>query len=189
MGLTYTLNPTSKRERTMTDLAFAGYRAFAAGPDDPLRAKWNGVQASLANLPADLSWHEVSELNSLVNRAIHYLAEPSGVDIWQTPAMTWAQKTGDCEDFALLKYAALAKAGVVVRLVVGEIKSISGNHPHAWCAAHLANEWHTLDSMFDQIMPVSEYINWLPLAAMHDDVVVRFGREFTINEILDKAKV
>jgi hypothetical protein len=25
-------------------------------------------------------------------------------------------------------------------------------------------------------------MNWLPLAAMHDASVVRFGREFTIND-------
>jgi len=25
-------------------------------------------------------------------------------------------------------------------------------------------------------------VNWLPLAAMHDANVVRFGREFTIND-------
>ncbi len=176
----------------MTELAFAGYRSYAAGGDDPLRRKWDGVRGSLL-IDGAIAWqfaqNAPEKLNLGINRLIKYQAEPPGVDVWQKPADTLLLGHGDCEDFAILKYALLAMSNVPVRLVVGEIKKLGngdldGNRPHAWCAAYLANEWHVLDQMFDRLIPVSEYINWLPLAACHDADVVRFGREFTINEIL-----
>ena len=168
----------------MTELSFVGYRSIVAGPEDPMRVKWNAVRDSL-DAPS-LPLTPISDLNQIINRKITYTGEPVGADVWQTPMQTWTSASGDCEDYAILKYA-LLKATIPVRVVVGEIKSIAGNRPHAWCAAYVANEWHALDSMFSQLIPVSEYINWLPICAMHDDSVVRFGREFTINEILKGA--
>jgi len=92
---------------------------------------------------------------------------------------------GDCEDYAILKYATLLQAGLSaasLRIVIGEIISIAGNQPHAWCAARIEGTWHALDNKFPQIIAIADYLNWLPLAAMHDASVVRFGREFTIND-------
>jgi len=171
----------------MSDLSFAGYRSIVAGPDDPLRLKWNVVRIMLDAPSIPIA--PIPEFNKSINSKVKYEAEPAGADVWQTPMQTWTNGSGDCEDFAILKYALLVKAGVPVRVVVGEIKKLGmgdldGNRPHAWCAACLANEWYALDCMFDQIIPIGEYINWLPIAAMHDDGVVLFGRQFTMNEIL-----
>ncbi len=171
------------------ELAFAGYRAFAAAPDDPLRQKWDGVRWKLAVKGFD---RPPGELNLSVNRLIKYKAEPPGQDTWQTPAETLRLGHGDCEDFAILKYALLSQAGVPVRLVVGEIKKLgmgelNGNRPHAWCAAYFDNEWRALDQIFDHVIPASDYINWLPMVACHGDQVTRFGRQFTINEALDNG--
>jgi hypothetical protein len=179
----------------MTELSFAGYRSFAAGPDDPMRIKWGTVKSALkldGVTAKDLSQKSPAALNLAVNRLIKYQAEPEGQDVWQRPSDTLQLGHGDCEDYAILKYALLAEAGVPVRLVVGQIKSIEaldGHIPHAWCAAYLANEWHALDQKFDHLIPVSEYINWLPIAACHDDIVMLFGRVFTMNEILAQNKV
>ena len=170
-------------------LVFAGYRSFDAGADDPFRTKWNAVRSSLelpagAEVPA-LTMAAIGAFNADINQRIVYTPEPDGGDAWQTPAQTLATSHGDCEDYAILKYATLLRAGLSVaslRIVVGEIKSIAGNQPHAWCAAYLDGAWRTLDNKFDQIIGVADYVNWLPLAAMHDANVVRFGREFTIND-------
>ena len=100
-------------------------------------------------------------------------------------AQTLAISRGDCEDYAILKYATLLRTGLPsasLRIVIGEIISIAGNQPHAWSAAYLDGTWRTLDNKFDRIIGVADYVNWLPLAAMHDASVVRFGREFTIND-------
>jgi predicted transglutaminase-like cysteine proteinase len=127
----------------------------------------------------------IAAFNADINQGIIYTPEPDRGDAWQTPAQTLAMSHGDCEDYAILKYATLLRAGLSVaslRIVIGEIKSIVGNQPHAWCAAYLDGAWRALDNKFDQIIGVADYVNWLPLAAMHDASVVRFGPEFTIND-------
>ncbi len=134
-----------------------------------------------------LRWRRSAAFNADINQRIVYTPEPDRDDAWQTPAQTLTTSHGDCEDYAILKYATLLRAGLSVaslRIVIGEIKSIAGNQPHAWCAAYLDGAWRTLDNKFDQIIGVADYVNWLPLAAMHDASVVRFGREFTINDMI-----
>ncbi len=172
-------------------LVFAGYRSFDAGADDPFRVKWNAVRPSLelptgADVP-QLAAAAIGALNANINQRIIYTPEPDGGDAWQTPTQTLAISRGDCEDYAILKYATLLRAGLPsasLRIVIGEIISIAGNEPHAWCAAHLEGSWHALDNKFPQIIAIADYINWLPLAAMHDASVVRFGREFTLNDMI-----
>jgi predicted transglutaminase-like cysteine proteinase len=172
-------------------LVFAGYRSFDAGADDPFRIKWNTVRPSLelpagAAVPA-LTVTAIGAFNADINRRITYTPEPDSGDAWQTPAQTLAISQGDCEDYAILKYAPLLRAGLSVaslRIVVGEIISIAGNQPHAWCAARIDGSWHALDNKFPQIIAIADYLNWLPLAAMHDASVVRFGREFTLNDMI-----
>jgi len=172
-------------------LVFAGYRSFDAGADDPFRVKWNAVRPSLelptgADVP-QLAAAAIGALNANINQRIIYTPEPDGGDAWQTPTQTLAISRGDCEDYAILKYATLLRAGLPsasLRIVIGEIISIAGNEPHAWCAAHLEGSWHALDNKFPQIIAIAHYINWLPLAAMHDASVVRFGREFTLNDMI-----
>jgi transglutaminase-like putative cysteine protease len=175
------------------DLAFAGFRSLQAGPDDPIRLKWDAVRTSLdipeSALPTVLAGvgvglEKITDRNALINFLIVYTPEPDGADVWQTPSQTLLLHRGDCEDFAILKYALLRKWGLPARIVVGEIKSISGNLPHAWCATYLDGHWLALDNKFDQLIKVGDYINWLPIAAMHDAGVVRFGREFSINEMI-----
>lgn len=171
------------------DLAFAGFRSIEAGPSDQYRIKWSAVRFAL-DVPASAPVLDVpalaaiGSLNLEINRMVTYAAEPGGADLWQTPVQTLALKRGDCEDYAILKYALLTKAGIPARVVIGEIKNILANQPHAWCAAYIDGAWRALDNKFDQIIKVADYINWLPMAAMHDASVVRFGRQFSINDAL-----
>ena len=177
-----------------SDLSFEGYSSREAAPNDPMSAKWNAVRSAL-DVPASVDLPEltlagIGSFNDRLGHTITYTAEPSGMDVWQPPAQTLAQSRGDCEDFAILKYAVLLKAGLPhesCRVVIGEIKSIAGNQAHAWCAAHIDGAWRALDNKFDQIIKVSDYMNWLPMVAMHDASVVRFGKVFTMNELLNRA--
>ena len=57
-------------------------------------------------------------INLAVNRLISYESDFSGykaIDHWAGPAETLARGRGDCEDFAILKMAALRAAGVPVK--------------------------------------------------------------------------
>jgi len=180
----------------MTELAFPGYRAFDAAPDDPLRVKWNAMRDNLdvsSILPPQPTLEGVSAFNLHVNQILTFNPlETEDLSAWQSPKQTLMQAQGDCKDYALLKYAALLKSGVPARVVIGEIKSVMKTNPrHAWCAAYIEGAWCALDNMFDQIIRVDEYSNWLPLAALGESSVVRFvaGQEFTINNVLNERKL
>ena len=54
----------------------------------------------------------LKEVDLYVNHNITYQSEPQGVDNWQTPEETLTLKTGDCEDYALLKMWILQQLGV-----------------------------------------------------------------------------
>ncbi len=176
----------------LTELEFNGYQSFNAQPDDPLRLKWQAVRAPLdltqvPTVPLDLS--KIARMNLDVNIGVKYVEEAPGVDYWQPPAVTLAKGTGDCEDYAILKYAILLKSGMPedqLRLVVGEIANDPVNLPHAWCALYLDGKWRALDNKFDQLADAETYINWVPKAAMWGDKVIRFGVQTTIDEVLDR---
>jgi hypothetical protein len=167
--------------------AFADYNLYEVGATDSIRAKWDGVKNAKSAIvgPADLGISALGAWNLSINRQIHYVGEPPGIDNWQAPYFTWANKTGDCEDYAILKFMAL-HAICPVALVVGELKStLKANPQHAWCAAKLGDTWYAFDSMFDHLVTVDYYlaVNFIPLAACQGDHVVRYGKAFRIADI------
>ncbi len=180
-----------ERRRSVTpDLVFHGYRALPADPADPILAKWRVVHASAAQCPlmwSNLTLAGVSELDRVVNSQVRFVSEPKGISEWQTSVHTWTTKQGDCKDYATLKYDALLSSGVpeeCLRVVVGQVKRIAGNLDHAWCAAYIEGAWRALDNNFDRAILVSEYINWLPIIAVHADVGTMYSQEFTIHDVL-----
>lgn len=46
----------------------------------------------------------LADINDVWNKRIRYLEEQAGQDVWQLPTETIALGTGDCEDYAILKY-------------------------------------------------------------------------------------
>ena len=172
----------------MTDLIFTGYRAFEAAPDDALRLKWLSMaMGTMRSMAVQKSLASVAEFNLGINREIKFdNRESEEMSAWQTPQETLTRGTGDCKDYALLKYSLLMHKGITAQVVFGEIRKILANQHHAWCAALIEGSWYALDNMFDHLEPIGTYLNWTPKAAMHDDRVVRFVREeaFSINERL-----
>jgi transglutaminase-like putative cysteine protease len=171
----------------MNDLTFSGYRSFEPPADDPLVIKWN---AMAKDVPADClvpvaQRAPIGAFNAWINKEIKFdRAEAESLEAWQSPQQTFSSKRGDCKDYALIKYSALKKAGIEVRIVLGEIKSAMKTNPqHAWCAANIDGVWYALDNDFDQLQPLP-YLNWIPSAVLHDSSVVKFGAQFSINDII-----
>src|SRR5437879_12487976 len=104
----------------MTELSFPGYRSFDAPADDPLRIKWKAMLANLdvsTILPPQPTLAGISAFNLYINRIIKFdRSELESLEVWQSPAQTLSLERGDCKDYALLKYAALVKSGVPVRI-------------------------------------------------------------------------
>lgn len=138
---------------------------YKPAQDDADLMKWRAVQGHLASPSLPFvrpdQWLSIAMMNSAINRQIHYVSDLE--DHWQTPDETSALGTGDCEDFAIYKMAALKQNGFDygnMCLMLGEIAALSGNQPHAYVIVELNGEQRVLDSKFDQLIKPSEYINW-----------------------------
>src|SRR5229473_2534556 len=57
----------------------------------------------------------LGEINRAINLAIRPmsdLAQHGAIDVWSSPLVTFASGAGDCEDYAIAKFAALRHAGI-----------------------------------------------------------------------------
>ncbi len=92
----------------------------------------------------------LGEVNRAVNLAIRYRSDAArhgAADAWASPLATFAAGEGDCEDYAIAKYAALREAGVApgdLRLVL--VRDARLSQDHAVVAARLEDRWLILDN-------------------------------------------
>jgi len=113
----------------------------------------------------------------LINRAINLAIRPArdnalfGVaDVWQSPLMTFASGSGDCEDYAIAKYVALREAGLStddVRLVI--VRDDALGEEHAVTAARIDGEWLILDNRKMVLLTDAQAADLKPLIALGDD--------------------
>lgn len=92
----------------------------------------------------------LAAVNRAVNDAIRFVSDldQHGVqDRWSAPLATLAQRQGDCEDFAILKYAVLRAAGLPeADLKVVVVHDRWTGDVHAVLAVREGDRWHVLDN-------------------------------------------
>ena len=138
------------------------WSAAKAGIADELeavdRCRANEVCPAAAQRLMDLSAEgagrdgraRVGLINRAVDRAISPVSDESqwGVaDHWSAPFETLRSNRGDCEDYAIVKYAALVAAGISeddVKIVI--LKNIFPNEDHAVAAVRVDGQWLILDN-------------------------------------------
>lgn len=146
--------------------------------------KWEAIRGSLTGLHSleIKNWSDVLAINDKVNSSIEYRHELD--DEWQTPAETLKKRSGDCEDFAILKYALMLAGGIaehMLMLIVGHIK---GTGDHAFLIADpFGDGARVLDSMFPQLIKPDEYINLTPIKGLSGERVFWFGEQFRMSDI------
>lgn len=99
---------------------------------------------------------KITAVNKAINRLIDYRSDQDiyGVlDYWATPKEILASGRGDCEDFAILKMAALRAAGLPadsMALVV--LRDSSRNFYHAVLAISTSSNTYVLDNLRDTVL-------------------------------------
>ena len=91
------------------------------------------------------------------------LAQYGQIDVWSSPLVTFAHGAGDCEDYAIAKYAALRLAGVAsddLRIVV--MHDTLRGEDHAVAAARLDGHWLTLDNNRMAMIEDADLRNYRP---------------------------
>jgi predicted transglutaminase-like cysteine proteinase len=118
-------------------------------------------------------------INRAVNMAIiptSDLAQWGVIDRWSPPLETFTTGRGDCEDYAIAKYAALRRAGLAaedVRLVI--VRNVAVNEDHAVAAARLDGHWIILDNRFLKMVEDSQMSEVIPLFVLDQTGVWQFA--------------
>jgi predicted transglutaminase-like cysteine proteinase len=137
----------------MNGMAPVGYRAFCQRfPTDDL-CRDRPAAVTLAVTP----WLEkfLGEVNHYWNHRLTWTSDETlygRQEFWTVPAGT----QGDCEDFALAKYAQLRRMGVAggaLSLIYGRLKSTGEGH--AVLAVHTDQGLLVLGSNLDEVLPLA----------------------------------
>ena len=118
------------------------------------------------------------EINRAVNlaiRAMSDMAQYGQIDVWSSPLDTFASGAGDCEDYAIAKFAALRMAGVPaedIRIVV--LRDLARGEDHAVVLARLEGHWLTLDNRRMAMIEDIDVRNHRPLFVIGDGGVMRY---------------
>ena len=118
----------------------------------------------------------------LINRAVDLAISPVSdeaqwgvADHWSDPLETLQSDRGDCEDYAIVKYAALIEAGFSrddLRIVIFK-QRVSGEY-HAVGAARVNDAWLLLDNLTLTLVRDSDVTRSIPEFVLGEDGVRRF---------------
>src|SRR5580693_6714641 len=120
----------------------------------------------------------LGEINRAINLAIRPmsdLAQYGSIDVWSSPLATFASGAGDCEDYAIAKFAALRLAGVSpddIRIVV--MRDTIRGEDHAVAAARLDGHWLTLDNRRMAMVEDADVRNYRPLFVIDQNSVMQY---------------
>ncbi len=118
---------------------------------------------------------EVNRAINLAIRPIDDFAQHRQIDVWSSPLATLARGGGDCEDYAIAKFAALRRAGLSpddLRIVVLH-DTIRGDD-HAVVAARLDGRWLMLDNRRMAMIEDADVRNFRPTFSIGLHGVMRY---------------
>jgi predicted transglutaminase-like cysteine proteinase len=120
----------------------------------------------------------------LINRAADLAISPVSdekqwgvADHWSDPFETLLSNRGDCEDYAILKYAALLEAGISkddVRIVI--LKDVFPSEDHAAVATRVDGQWLILDNRTLTLVRDTDVTRAIPEFVLDHEGVKRFNR-------------
>jgi predicted transglutaminase-like cysteine proteinase len=106
-------------------------------------------------------------INRTVNRLVRYLPDDrnyGSMDVWAAPGETLLRGAGDCEDYAILKMAALKQAGVLMRdMSVVVVRDTRRNLYHAVLSVKSAEGYFILDNLNPDVTDDRYLRDYVPL--------------------------
>lgn len=126
-------------------------------------------RSSLESLKGESLPVMVDKVNNLVNR-VTYISDNKNwgkSDYWATPAEFFA-RGGDCEDFAIAKYASLRALGVPEdRLRVTILKDLEKGIPHAVLVVYTDAGPMVLDNQIKSVRAASSISHYKPIFSIN----------------------
>jgi predicted transglutaminase-like cysteine proteinase len=136
----------------------------------------------LIDISAEGAGRSVRARVGLINRAADLAISPVSdemqwgvADHWSDPFETLLSNRGDCEDYAILKYAALLGAGIPkddVKIVI--LKNLFPNEDHAAVATRVDDQWLMLDNRTLTLVRDTDVTRAIPEFVLDHEGVKRF---------------
>jgi predicted transglutaminase-like cysteine proteinase len=120
----------------------------------------------------------LGEINRAINLAIRPmsdLAQYGAIDVWSPPLVTFTSGAGDCEDYAIAKFAALRQVGISpddLRIVI--MRDTIRAEDHAVAAVRLDGHWLTLDNRRMAMVEDAYVRNYRPLFVIDQHGVMQY---------------
>ncbi len=152
----------------MRSLALQRYGADTAQMVDD----WYAAINAMKSLPEQ---DRLKVANDFFNQRIRWVQDPEAwhqQDYWATPLETMGKRMGDCEDFAIAKYATLILAGIDVnKLRITYVKAQVGGPNSKVNAAHMVLAYYPtpsavpliLDNLITDIFPATKRTDLTPV--------------------------
>lgn len=113
---------------------------------------------------------KLTSINAAVNDAVDYIPDNLNyrkLDHWARPDQTLNTGRGDCEDYAILKMAALSAAGIPLKsMSIVVLQDTRRSLFHAVLAVSTNQGHYILDNLHDSVMKDTELDDYLPLYSM-----------------------
>lgn len=115
---------------------------------------------------------KLNMVNAMVNGAIRYRPDIETykvADYWATPSETLARQQGDCEDFAILKMAALRAEGIdPSKMSIVVLFDQKRRFYHAVLSVDVGGRYFILDNMRNQVLEDTQLPDYQPLYSIRD---------------------
>lgn len=99
----------------------------------------------------------IAHINRAANLAIRYRVENS--EAWTSPLTALAAGTGDCKQFAVLKYAALKESGIAAdRLHILIVEDKARHAAHAVVAVRDGTQWLVLNNRNSTLIEFGDFL-------------------------------
>ncbi|MGD8327753.1 MAG: transglutaminase-like cysteine peptidase [Sphingomonadales bacterium] len=127
-------------------------------------------ESILSNLPAEQGMEQLNAVNLAFNR-MTYITDPInwGVpDFWAT-VYEFLSRDGDCEDYAIAKYAALKRLGVPpenMRIVV--VDDLNLQTAHAVLMVEMDDQRWILDNQVNVVLPDTAIHHYRPIYSINE---------------------
>jgi predicted transglutaminase-like cysteine proteinase len=158
-------------EKKSDDLsAFKKWNTMFDRFEDQLKAQQDNKKVTawknkLASLKTKSEFEKIQAVNTYLN-SIEYITDARNFkqnDFWQTP-IEFMKRGGDCEDYAIAKYASLRSLGfsneqLRVAIVHDEIKNI----PHAILVVYTADGTYILDNQDKRVRKMEDVSRYRPI--------------------------
>ena len=128
-----------------------------------------------------------------INRAVNLAVRPASdwaqygyADFWASPLQTLTSGAGDCEDYAIVKYAALRALGIAeadLRLII--VRDGKHQTDHAIVAVRDEHDWLILDNRTMAILNAEDARHYNPLFVLDQQATQTFAAA-AVNPIINR---